>query len=309
MKQPGTVQRAFQMVFRVAEVVAPALARRWAVRLFTQPMRFKRPPREVQWIQDATITRHPFVGFYPRPSEKSYFVRYTWGAGPTVLLVHGWAGRGSQLGGMAAPLVAAGYRVVTFDAPAHGDSPGPRTNLVEVGNLIRLLSEEEGGFAAIIGHSFGGMAAGYALSQGARAAKLVTVGSPVTMAYILESFGEQIDASDRTVGHLKSYIERLAQRDVETFSLSHTLADVEIPGLIMHDEDDQDVPCEQAHLLHPHWPGSELSLTQGLGHRRILRDEATIARIVDFVQSDKNGYDAVEREQCNSSVVEPVMQV
>ena len=57
---------------------------------------------------------------------KPYFA---WGAGPSVLLVHGWEGRGAQLGALVDPLVAAGYRVVALDGPAHGDSPGRLSTL------------------------------------------------------------------------------------------------------------------------------------------------------------------------------------
>ncbi|MCB0127470.1 MAG: alpha/beta hydrolase [Caldilineaceae bacterium] len=218
----------------------------------------------------------------PRPSIRATVE----GSGPTVLLVHGWAGRGSQLAPLVAPLVNAGYRVVAFDAPAHGDSPGDRTNLLEVSNLIRTLSQEYAGFAAIVGHSFGGMAAGHALYEGARADKLVTIGSPVTMASVLDGFGSQLNASPRTVAGVKRAIERLAKRDVDTFSLSHTLAGSPVTGLIVHDEEDKEVGCDQARLLHRVWPQSSLYITQGLGHRRILRDAATIARIVAFIVAD-----------------------
>ena len=43
---------------------------------------------------------------------------YSWGSGPTVLLVHGWEGRGSQLSAFAPALVKAGFRVVAVDMPA-----------------------------------------------------------------------------------------------------------------------------------------------------------------------------------------------
>ena len=66
---------------------------------------------------------------------------HVWGAGPVVYLVHGWGGRGSQLASFVEPLLAGGFRVVMFDAPAHGDSdPGPagpgRTHGVEFGKAL-----------------------------------------------------------------------------------------------------------------------------------------------------------------------------
>jgi len=279
------LQSTLKTTFGVTEKVAPTLAERWAIKLFVQPMKFKRPVREAELIQDAQIEQRPFQGFYARPPAQAYFVSYRWGSGPVVLLVHGWAGRGSQMATFAAPLVAAGYRVLTFDAPAHGDSPGKQTNLLEVSQIIQALSQEVGGFAAIIGHSFGGMAAGYAVRHGVQAQKLITIGSPATMDHVLTGFGEQINASPQMVQRLKNYLSTIAQQEVDTFSLAHTVATLDLPGLIVHDQQDRDVAYSQAQLLHQVWPCSRLLTTDGLGHRRILRDETIIAQVVDFVRS------------------------
>ena len=47
------------------------------------------------------------------------------------MLSHGWDGRASQFSVLARDLIAEGYRVVSFDAPAHGASAGRRTYLVD----------------------------------------------------------------------------------------------------------------------------------------------------------------------------------
>lgn len=290
MNFQSLLQHSFQSAFHLTETIAPALAQRWAIRLFFRPMKFTRPPREAKLLATATIARHAYASFYPLPAADCHVLTYEWGRGPTVLLVHGWAGRGSQMATMAAPLVAAGYRVLTFDAPAHGDSPGKRTNLPEVAHIIKELSAQQEGFAAIIGHSFGGMAAGFALAEGAQAAKLVTIGSPVTMATVLDGFRSQLNAKAKTIAGVQRVIERLANRPVADFSLSHNLADSPVPGLIVHDRQDRDVSYQQALLLHEVWPNSILRLTDGLGHRRILRDPATIAQIVAFIaEGERNG--------------------
>jgi alpha-beta hydrolase superfamily lysophospholipase len=41
-----------------------------------------------------------------------------------ILLVHGWSGRGTQLFKIADELLKQGYSTISFDAPAHGKSPG-----------------------------------------------------------------------------------------------------------------------------------------------------------------------------------------
>ena len=282
------LHQAFKTTFQITQAIAPGIAQRWAARLFIRPMRFERPARETALIQNAVSERRPFRSYYQRASDAPYYVCYQWGnaSAPAVLLIHGWAGRGSQMATLAAPLVTAGYQVITFDAPAHGDSWGRCTNLLEVSNIIHALSEEFGGFAAMIGHSFGGMAAGFALAEGAQTSKLVTIGSPAEMMAVFDGFRRQLNASNHSIDGVKQYIERVAQRPVEHFSLTHTLAGRNIGGLIVHDKEDNEVPCEQAARLHHVWPDSELHYTSGLGHRRILRDDATIARVVDFVRGD-----------------------
>ena len=55
-----------------------------------------------------------------RPRGRPPGRRESWGAGPVVYLVHGWAGHRGQLAAFVPPLVAYGYRVVAFDAPSHG---------------------------------------------------------------------------------------------------------------------------------------------------------------------------------------------
>jgi predicted alpha/beta-fold hydrolase len=98
-------------------------------RLWFQPLRFPEPPQEKEWRRTAEPLNVVHRG--QRLAVDS------WGAGPTVLMVHGWNGRGAQLGAFAPELVHAGFRVVTFDTPAHGRSPGRATNLPEISEAIQ----------------------------------------------------------------------------------------------------------------------------------------------------------------------------
>ena len=59
------------------------------------------------------------------------------GEGPKVLLLHGWSGRGSQLFAFADKLRKSNAEVVTFDMPAHGQSLGNKTNIVELVACIK----------------------------------------------------------------------------------------------------------------------------------------------------------------------------
>jgi len=282
------IQRLFQIAFRIVETVAPTLAGKWAIKLFFTPLKPKRPRREEALIKDATIQKVSLQESFDKSITQPYFVTYSWGKGPVVLLVHGWGGRGSQVATLAQPLVDSGYRVVTFDALAHGDSPGKQTNILEFKQIIQHIEAMEGGFYAIIGHSFGGVAAALAVSEGVKAEKLATIGTPASMEFVFDQFASIINASGSSIEKLTYYIEHLAQRRIDEFSLTNIVTKLNQPGLIIHDKNDREVSHTEALALAKQWTGSELVVTEGLGHRRILRDEAVISKIIGYIATDED---------------------
>jgi hypothetical protein len=56
-----------------------------------------------------------------------------------------------------------------------------------------------------------------------------------------------------------------------------------LPALILHDIEDAEVPHAEGLSLAHAWPGARLVTTAGLGHRRILRDEAVVGQAVEFI--------------------------
>jgi pimeloyl-ACP methyl ester carboxylesterase len=54
-------------------------------------------------------------------------------------------------------------------------------------------------------------------------------------------------------------------------------------ALVIHDRNDRQVPVKQGAAFAEHWPGARLMITSGLGHARILRDDAVIDAAAAFV--------------------------
>jgi alpha-beta hydrolase superfamily lysophospholipase len=56
-----------------------------------------------------------------------------------ILLIHGWSGRGTQLCSIADCFVKKGYTTISFDAPAHGKSPGKTSDMTEfIATILEL---------------------------------------------------------------------------------------------------------------------------------------------------------------------------
>jgi pimeloyl-ACP methyl ester carboxylesterase len=56
------------------------------------------------------------------------------------------------------------------------------------------------------------------------------------------------------------------------------------PALIVHDRDDTDVPLADARAIAQAWPGAQLLVTQGLGHRGVLRSSEVVHYLLDFLR-------------------------
>src|SRR5262245_30745683 len=116
---------------RALSTLAPTRAAGLAERLFLTPPRSRRPAAETTLL--AAAHSHPC-----RVGGRRIHVSM-WGAGPAVLLVHGWGGRGTQLGAFVEPLVADGFSVVAFDAPGHGESERGTVTIPEMVMAARTV--------------------------------------------------------------------------------------------------------------------------------------------------------------------------
>ncbi|TFB09846.1 alpha/beta hydrolase [Candidatus Marinimicrobia bacterium MT.SAG.3] len=267
----------------ILSVLAPPIAVRIADRLFFTPMGLPRPASEMPYYESASHSTIEYDG-------KKVAV-YSWGEGEeTLILVHGWASRGTRLGHLAEPLNKKGYRVISFDMPAHGDSEGKSANLFDGSEIISKLCEKFSPVRAIIGHSFGGMALSNAIHRHKlKIERVVIIASPFTMDYIVESFRIFINittnVSDTMIARIQKRFKESRDLDVFDLSVDSFANKLKMPFLVIHDREDRDVPYDQGEGYANSLPNVEFVTTTGLGHRRILRDPEIISKIVKFISA------------------------
>ncbi|HEY6073502.1 MAG TPA: alpha/beta fold hydrolase, partial [Anaerolineales bacterium] len=106
---------------------------------------FFSPPRYEAKSEDQAVLERGEN--YRLPFADGELAVTAWGKGGlAVLLMHGWGGSRAQMTGFVDPLLEAGYGVVAYDQPAHGESEGRMTNLLEIAPTMNLIAEREGSF-------------------------------------------------------------------------------------------------------------------------------------------------------------------
>lgn len=262
------------------EKISSRAAVLFAAKLFTTPIKHKMPRREFEMDKNSkqSVLNIPSIG-------KEIVVYELGNSAKKVLLVHGWSGRGTQLFKIAESLVDHGYSVVSFDAPSHGKSPGNSSIMLEFIESVKEIDAKFGPFEAAIGHSLGGMALFNALKDGFQIKKLVTIGSGDVVKDIIDEFIAKIKLKKSTGLLLSKHFENKYNQTMDSFSAYLSAMKVAIPVLVVHDEEDLDVPVSAAIHIHKYLKDGTLMITKKLGHRKILGDDKVIAKTIDFIKN------------------------
>jgi pimeloyl-ACP methyl ester carboxylesterase len=228
----------------------------------------------------------PFVSKRPPGGEFELPVT-AWGEHekPLVLLVHGWGGHRAQLGGFVEPLLAAGFRAVAFDAPAHGDVPGTQASGYQIAEAMKVVVDRVGMPYAVVAHSLGTMSVTVALTDWLKPQKLVFFGPMRRLSDTIEPFVKMNGLPAEMAAELKQVTEARFGPDVwEVTSLDKVLPKIAVPALVFHDRDDETTPYISGVGVARTWPTAKLITTHGLGHRGALKDAAVIAQVVEFLK-------------------------
>jgi pimeloyl-ACP methyl ester carboxylesterase len=274
--------RALRVWFALESRFSPRTAERRAARMFATPPRQKRG-KIVSYPGRGEATRAYSVELSDGPFRMS---ATTFGDGPPAMLLHGWGGSANDMLPLAWAFARAGWRAVVFDMPGHGRSPRRESSLVEFLRAMRLVAGALGNPDIIVGHSFGGAAAVFGITELGMPVRAAVLFSPAPgPAYYVDRFVRAVGLpAERTHGMVKQLVERVG-RPMESLDALVAARSADVPALIVHDPRDREVSFEFAEQMRAAWRGSQLVPAPSLGHKRILRDPTMIDAAVDFARA------------------------
>jgi pimeloyl-ACP methyl ester carboxylesterase len=265
--------------FAASALLFPELSASVAERLFLTPPR----PR------DAAATALDLIDARSSLLEHKgrHIATWRWGPrdAPAVLLAHGWGGNAAQMRAFVFPLLSAGLRVIAYDQPAHGVSEGRLTRLPDFADVLAEVAACHGNVSAVIGHSLGGTAAALAHAlKKAQLRRIVLVSPPSDLVGYSRRFARWHWIPEPVRDAMQAAIEERYGLRWSELELPQLASRLSAKALVIHDRGDRVVPWKQGEQFARHWPGARLVSTEGLGHRRILEDEAVTQAAADFVK-------------------------
>ena len=272
--------RWLKVTFAALERLAPRGGGVLAASLFTTPRRHRTP----DWERElrASSRRMSFAG-------ELNAAEFGPESGAPVVLLHGWEGRGTQLGRLAEPLIAAGHRVIALDGPAHGGSKGKRANPIAFAEALLAVQREVGSFHAVIAHSMGAASTGIAIHRGLRVRRVALLGGPASLPEVLDRFIAVVGIEKKVARHLREVLREQAGTHPNEVDVRLTGPYMKVPALVIHDVHDVEVPVGDGRVVAAAWRGARYLEVDVGGHRRMLKAPQVIEAVMRFVTGQDDG--------------------
>jgi esterase/lipase len=275
------ITRTLGLYLNILAFVAPRHAAQKGFLLFCRP--FRAPIREKQraFLRQAEQITLDFEG--------QHVQGYKWGNGPKkVLFLHGWQSHTYRWKAYIEALSKEEYTIYSLDAPGHGLSAGNFLSVPVYGALIQQFILERGEMHAVVGHSLGSFSLLYAFHQYPLlpVRKMILMAPPGEAQDFMDFYKQTLRLSDRTIELVIGHFTERYQVAPDYFSTTRFAGSVNISGLIIHDEEDDEAPYRYAPMIHKAWKRSKLVTTKGFGHN--LKSISVVKDVVDFIEEPVN---------------------
>ncbi len=268
-----------KQLIKLLSSISPQLMTNLAYKTLTNPQITKLRAHELELLNKADKKKIQFKEFTIQT--------YTWGnsAHEKILLVHGWEGQAGNFADIIQRLLEHNYYVISFDGPSHGFSSKGQTSLFEFSDLVGQMIKKYA-CKKLVSHSFGGVATTYALfkNQALEIDKYALLTTPDKFRQRIDYIANYVGVTEKVKNLLIKRLETEMNIAVEAFNVSDFVQEIKVnQALIMHDKNDKVIPISQSQNVSKNWTVCQFKAIEGTGHFRILRTEAVIHTLMDFL--------------------------
>lgn len=268
---------AYGSYFNFLAVFSPRTAAQKAFKLFCTPRKGRILPVQKTFLEQAVngVTH----------INQQQIQTYNWtGKSETVLLLHGWESNSFRWRKLIGFLQKEAYNIISIDAPGHGNSSGAIFNVPLYEDGIRAIVKRYQP-KIVIAHSVGGMAAIYHQYKNPENSlqKMVSIGAPSEFSEIMAQYKDMLNFNDKVYNALDDFVHEKFGFRIKEFSTADFAREIDIKGLLIHDELDRIAPVSASERVHANWRNSQLIKTEGLGHS--MHQDEVNENIINFLKS------------------------
>lgn len=273
--------------FKTISKLAPGTAGRMAFELFCTPYpkyKKRKAPAIFHHATKRTVVLtdqtkiHGFEWLPNKPNNQ------------TVLIAHGYASYAYKFEHYITPLLKMGYRVLAFDAPAHGQSEGKHIHVVVYQEAIQKIMEQAGPVHHFIGHSLGALTLSMIAENidQAEARKFVLIAPATKTTTTFANFFKMMHLNEVTKAAFLQDVSNRTSHTVDHFAADRALANYNGPILWVHDEKDMVCPFEDIIHFKEKAPSNiKFLITNGLGHNKVYKTAEVMDQIMTFLTPSK----------------------
>lgn len=281
MRLQSLLYKSAGLALNLRSMLTPERAAQKALELFATPPAPQLRAKERAFLDTARLLRREAAG--------QSIIEYHWGGenagGPLALLSYGWGYNAGRWRHFVPALVEAGWRVIAYDPPGHGQAPAGRLTLPANAAIIADLIETYGPPEVMLGHSFGGSCSVYAvqgLPARLRPRRMAVMASFSYAPRIFREFGQALGLWPTLYYRMVRRAERHFKARLDAFDMARLAGELDrVDALLVHDPADPVTPFAETRRYHAYWPGSALLRAHGSGHH--LGKAATTAAVLDFL--------------------------
>jgi pimeloyl-ACP methyl ester carboxylesterase len=275
------ILKLIRTYFKLSSAVAPKRTGKLGFKMF-QKVRIKKiRERERQFFDRAQKSTIPF--------KKEPLEIFELGnpEGQLVVLVHGWESNAGCMSKISDELVAANYRVVTFNLPGHAWYKSSHTNLLECYTALLTVLEELNPSEPIslIAHSLGSAISANALSRSnVQVDQLVFLSSPNKVEDVFLEFKEIVGMNQKAYDEMVKITNRLLEGPLSMLDVDANVPKINYDELlIIHDKNDRILSYENSKSIETIASNSRLLTIEDVGHYKMLWSKEVISKTVSFL--------------------------
>jgi alpha-beta hydrolase superfamily lysophospholipase len=270
---------SIRLKFSIISLFSGKLAARAAFQLFCTPQlrNRKTPPPIFDEAEDLELVHKGNLlrGF-----------RWNKGAEKKVLIVHGFESTVLNFENYIQPLMDKGYEVLAFDAMAHGRSEGKTINILQYQEMLQQIDAVYGPIRSFVAHSFGGLTTTLYLESIVHdnTYRLVLIAPATETTTAIDQFFAIMKLHKGIRREFDRLIENIGGHKPDWFSIRRAAPFLKAQVLFLQDTKDAMTPYSDViPLMDQKLPNFRFLISEGLGHRRIYRDEKSSKAVIDFL--------------------------